>query len=330
MPKCPGCGNETPGNARFCPLCGAPSNATIPPGNQTMMNPVGYAAAPESGKNKTAMAVGFGVVAVAIAAFLLFKASGLLAANKTEAPKNAVLNAPVTQTVQAPVMNAPPVKAPPAPVIQPPPNAENPMPEDVIAYLRWLKQFEGARRSLESKGAAVMTSSLQDLIKEYTTGASMGLLDGDSGVSGTTEHKPQNYAATIGAVIQEWNQASGVFQQKIPPDPCAALATSYGGALRAGVDQMSQLQGILTSAQQSMQNAGGNSTPDAQGALTQLFEQKNSRGMSKSVDQQYGDSNAALDAVRGRYTSMPDDISRQNFSIQTDGGSLMMPPGLGL
>jgi len=335
MAKCTGCGNEMTGAARFCPLCGREAAGASPASaNPTLMNqPTGYgggAVADDASKKKTAMAVGFGVLALAIAAFLLFKASGLLASNKTQAPPAAVLNAPQTVTVAAPVINAPPVKKPEAPVIQPPQNAQNPMPEDVIAYLRWLKQFEGARKSLESKGAATMTVALQDLIKEYTTGASMGLLDGDSTGSSPPEHKPMNYGVMIGAVIQEWHQANALFQQKTPPDPCANLATTYGGALRAGVEQMSSLLGILTNAQNSIKNAGGQSTPDAQSSLTQLFQQKNSKEMSQSVDQQYGNANTALDAIRSRYTSMPDDISRQNFTIQTDGGSLMMPPGLGL
>lgn len=337
MSKCAGCGNNLPANARFCPLCGTASAPSHPAAsNRTVTAMPAHSGTPymappaDDNRKKVAMAAGFGVLVLALAAFLFVKASGILSANKTEAPSAAVLNAPQTQTVQAPILNAPPVKKPEAPVIQPPAAIGNPMPEDVIAYLRWLKQFEAARRSLESKGAGAMTLALQDLIKEYTTGASMGLLDGDSTGASPPEHKPANYAATIGAVIQEWNQAAQVFQAKTPPNPCAPLATSYGGALSAGVQQMGELQGILTSAQQSLQGANGQTTPDAQNALTQLMQQKNTRGMSKSVDQQYGDANTALDAVRDRYTSIPEDISRSQFRIQTDGGSLMMPPGLGL
>ena len=274
--------------------------------------------------------IGAGVSLLLVAGFLFAKASGLIFARPTAAPVTGVLSAPPTQTVQAPVLNAPQVAVPKAPVLAPPASVGNPMPEDIIAYLRWLKQFEGARRNLEAKGASQMTLCLQDLIKEYTTGQSMGLLDGDSTGATPPEHKPMNYAAIIGGVIQEWNQATTIFQGKTPPNPCAPLATGYNQALTAGVQQMSQLQGVMTGAQASLKQSGGQSNTNTQQTLTDLFAQKNSKQASQSVDGLYGSANTALDDLRNRYTQIPPDISKAQFDIKSDGGSLMMPPGLGL
>ena len=345
MAKCTGCGAALVPNARFCALCGKEA-ATTPgatqsfasapvPTHQTQMVTPTYQTAPSasssSGSNKVAIAVGAGLLLVVIAGLLFAKTMGVLTARKTEAPVTGVLTAPPTQTVQAPVLSVPPVAGPKAaPVLAPPASVGNPMPEDIIAYLRWLKQFEAARQRLEAKGAQQMTLCLQDLIKEYTTGASMGLLDGDSSGSAPPEHKPMNYAAIIGGVIQEWNGASAIFQQKQPPNPCAPLATNYNQALTAGVQQMSQLQGVMTNAQEGLKANGGKSTGDTQNTLTQLFQQKNSKQMSQSVDGLYQSANAALDELRNRYTNIPPDISQGQFSIKSDGGSLMMPPGLGM
>ncbi len=284
-----------------------------------------------NGGGKIAAAIGGGVVLLAIAGFLFAKATGVLSAKKTEAPVTGVLTAPPTQTVQAPVLQVPPVAAPKAaPVLNPPATVGNPMPEDIIAYLRWLKQFEAARKSLEAKSAQQMTLCLQDLIKEYTTGASMGLLDGDSSGATPPEHKPMNYAAIIGGVIGEWNGAATVFQQKTPPNPCAPLATAYNGALTASVQQMSQLQSVMTNATASLKANNGQQTTNTQQSLTQLFQQKNGKQASQSVDGLYGSADSALNEVRNRYTDIPADISQAQFGIKSDGGSLMMPPGLGM
>lgn len=351
MAKCTGCGAELAPKARFCALCGkeaaiqpsqggatqAFASAPVPAHQMQYPQPTyqaGPLAVPQpsgGGGGKVAAAVGAGVVLLAIAGFLFAKATGVLSARKTEAPVTGVLTAPPTQTVQAPVLSVPPVAGPKAaPVLAPPLSVGNPMPEDVIEYLRWLKKFEAARRNLEAKGAQQMTLCLQDLIKEYTTGASMGLLDGDSSGATPPEHKPMNYAAIIGGVIQEWNGAATIFQQKSPPNPCANLATGYNQALTAGVQQMSELQGVMTNAQASLKANGGKSTGDTQQTLTGLFAQKNSKQASQSVDGLYGSANNALDEVRNRYTQMPADIDKAHFDIKSDGGSLMMPPGLGM
>nr|CAA9238649.1 hypothetical protein AVDCRST_MAG63-1335 [uncultured Armatimonadetes bacterium] len=339
MAKCPGCGSDLNAAARFCALCGRaialppPPGATSPGGAGTMgggqASARGLSDAPgpsstDAGKRKVALAVGCGTALVAVAAFLLFRASGLLAAPTPERRSAAVLSAPPTQAPQAPVMNAPAPQAPPAPVVQAPRTAENPMPDDVIAYLRWLKQFEAARQNLEYRGMAELTVFTQ----KATTGALESLLNADP--EGNPEPvKPENNpVAGIGKVIQDWNAAAQLFQQKTPPDACAPLATTYNQALVGGVARMSALHGTLISALQSIQGAGGQSTPMSADALAQLYRQKGTREGSIDVDAAYAQANTSLDTLRAQYTSMPDDV--RTFDVKSGGGGMQLPFGMGM
>jgi hypothetical protein len=320
--------------ARFCPICGAALAAPSPPPD-TNAKPSGAApAAPIApvgfGSKRTALFIGGGLLALAIAGFLFARASGILGTPSPRTPAAGVLSAPPTQTAQAPVLAPPAVDAPQAPVLTPPQTQGIPMPDDVVEYLRWLKWFEGERRKLEAECASQLTLALQELIKDYTTGASLGLLDAEPGDSGATPAPRASHSVAIAQVIQKWNQATAVFQQKTPPDPCAGLATTYGQALAAGVQQMGTLQGILNTAQESIKGANGQSTGDAQSALTELFQQKNTKGMSKSVDTLYTEANGGLDTVRNAYTSLPADIDRAHFDIRSEGGSMALPSILGL
>lgn len=336
MPRCPSCGTPSPAMARFCSICGsALAPPAAPPPARTVAIPTpAPAGAPDAGTKRglprAALAGGAGLALIALAGFLFARASGLLGAPAPASSATGVLAAPAVQTAPAPILSAPETQAPQEPVLAPPGTVDNAMPEDVIAYLRWLKQFEAERRRLEAECASQLTLALQDLIKDYTTGASLGLLDADSTGETPREHSAPSHGATIADVIQKWNQATGIFQQKIPPNPCASLATTYGQALAAGVQQMGAIQGILATAQASIKEAGGRSTGDAQSALTDLFQQKSTRSMSRNVDSLIRDANGALDALRDRYTQMPSDIDRAHFSITAESGGLALPPLLGL
>jgi hypothetical protein len=289
--------------------------------------------APSSGnKNNAALiAVGSLVLLLGAAGLLFARNSGLLAASNPASPKIGVIAAPDTNAARSPLLNAPELDAPRSPAIAAPPTIGNAMPEDIIAYLRWLKWYEAERKKLESKGVAAMTMTLQDVIKNYTTGESLGLLDG-SFENGTERQKPtMNYGAEIAKVVQEWNQAAGVFQQKTPPNPCAPLATNYGQALTSSIAEMTKLQGTLTKALGALSPDGNNSSQgstEARSTINDLMQQKNTRSASKSIDALYGDANNALDSLRSRYTQIPADIDQGHFRIQADNGSLSLPGGI--
>jgi hypothetical protein len=336
MAKCPKCGTELAAFARFCSNCGYDTGAQ--PANsanatQAYGSPSGPppGAGPSGDGNKTGLFIGGGLVALAIVAFFIARAAGLFSGAKAEAPSTGVLSAPQTQVVAAPVLNAPPVAAPTAPVLRapqmatPPPPRTNPMPPDVIDYLRWLKRFDTGRQQLASQGEAQMMIMLQDFTKEYMTGQSLGLLDGDSGNGKTPQEQKGLDITPINNVIQDWNKATAIFQQKQPPAPCTTLASNYKGALASAVAQMSQVTSAFVGATQSIKNSGGQKTADAQQTLTQLMQEKNGRTSSQSIDGSLQGANDALDAVRNQYTDIPQDIDAQHFSIKVDGGSLKLP-----
>lgn len=222
---------------------------------------------------------------------------------------------------QAPVLSAPPVQAPQAPVLQAPQTAQNPMPADVVAYLRWLKQFEAARRNLEYKGLAELSIFMQ----KSTTGALESLMNADP--TGETEPAPSkandNPVAGIGKVIEEWGRATQLFQQNPPPDPCAPLASHYNQALTAGVARMSALQGMLTGALQSIRGSNGQTTSVSKDTLAELYKQKSTREGSVDVDTAYNNANTALDQLRSQYTAVPPDV--RTFDVKSGGGDLKLP-----
>jgi hypothetical protein len=356
MARCTGCGNELNAAARFCPLCGAqaagqgaaaPPNQTqpvTPPSGATLRTPAvtpsygGPSSPPDTaGKGKVYAAAGVGGVLVLIAALLLAKASGLLAANKTDVPKTAVLNAPTaTAPTPAPLLNAPRVNAPSvpsvsAPVLQAPTQAGVPMPDDVIDYLRWLKKYETARQQLKARSESQMVlimgnmikAPLQELMKEPD----------EQGKNTTIAPISKEDFANLSKISQEWNQAASIFQQKRPPNACAPLAASYNNMLTTVIQQEIQLQQLLeTSLRQITQN-NGNATPDIQQTLQKLYGERNNGAMSKQADATFSSASGALDALRSRYTSMPDDINKANFTIQDESNVTVpnapMMPGMG-
>jgi hypothetical protein len=87
---------------------------------------------------------------------------------------------------------------------------------------------------------------------------------------------------------------------------------------------MSKLMNTLNSALGSMSGQGGDAS-GAQNIVRDLMGQKSSKSASKSVDALFIDANAALDAVRNRYTDIPPDINATNFRVISEGASLSLP-----
>lgn len=323
MPKCTGCGTELPAAARFCSLCGKDMAA---PQQPTPMNAAGAASAVAGPSRKMLpLAIGAGMVVVAAAAFLFLRTAGLLSAQKTETPVSGVLSAPPTRPAQAPVLAVPGTKLPSAPVIQAPGSIDNPMPEDIIAYLRWLKQFEAARRSLEARHEAKLLLIMQEVVKISLRGpAEWNLLGGDSEAPPDQKAaKTPNFNAELSQMVGEWNQAVGVFQARQPPNPCAPLATDYNNSLKTGVQEMSKLTNMLASTLKSLQASEGSPDSQTQDTLSYLKGEHKEHSASGNIDSNYQNANAALDSLRDRYTQIPADINKQNFDIQTRKGVAM-------
>ena len=291
---------------------------------------------PDAENKKRMMLVGGGVAALVVFAMLVFAmSSGLLGAKKPSTAGAAVLSAPPAQTVTAPVLAAPAPTVQTAPVVTAPPAKTNPMPADVIDYLRWLKKFEAGRVALESKSEAQMLLLVQELVKTGMVGPKgMGLLDGDSE---DASHAAKNAGPTIdtkaiNAVIADWNTASSIFQQKTPPDVCANLASNYNGGLTSSVTGMTQILGSGVKAIDSINKAGGEKTSDSTDVMSFLTDQKNNATISKNIEGFFSASDQALDAVRAQYTSIPADIDKPQFTIKSGpaGGVNIPIPGMGM
>lgn len=345
MIRCQKCGSTLPPNARFCSICGAesaPPAAPPPTLTSSQSNPTtvfaaqsGYASpSPEAENRKRTVIAVCGGAALATIAGLILAASGVFSAKKPEAGGAAVLSAPPAQTMQAPVLTAPAPQVSAAPVISAPPAQTNPMPEDVIAYLRWLKQFEAGRVALESKSEAQMMLVMQELIKVGMGGtASMRLLDGDSEAA---NKKPAQTSTidtkAVNAVIGDWNTATGIFQAKNPPNPCATIASNYNAGMSGSVTAMTQILGAGVKAIDSINGAGGQKTGESGDVMTFLTDQKNNASISKNIEVSFANANQSLDALRSQYTGIPVDIDKAQFSIKTgNAGGINIPiPGMGM
>ena len=149
--------------------------------------------------------------------------------------------------------------------------------------------------------------------------------------NGNDEIKPisNEDMAAIGAMIQEWNQATGTFQKVTPPNPCVALATSYNGMLSSVVSAQTSVLQKFHSTLQSLSESGGNKDANTTNVLQDLQSEKNGGHLTGSVEGSIGDADSALDALRNQYTSMPEDVDRRHFTIHDESG-VQVPkvPGL--
>lgn len=341
MARCTGCGNQLAANARFCSLCGkeavppTPPRTTMPSGAPTRQ-PTQYptqqyatpypAAEPNNNRRNVGLAALIGAIVAALALFFILKASGVLGSKETAMGSSPVLNAPETRPIAAPVLTAPEVKAPKpeAPILAPPTSKDNPMPEDVVEYLRWLKRFEAARRSMEYKYVAAY-SQLPLMITQHM----MNEFDEDK--AGQTNPQSNKIVTELSAGVEKMNEATGKFQGYPPPNPCAPLATAYLSSLNTKTRQMSQMQAVTASIFESI-TSNGNSNSNAQQMLPQLMQEMQSKTMSGEADAADSAASQALNALRGQYTSMPADV--RDFDIKPVNTNLdprtVMPPGIGL
>jgi hypothetical protein len=290
---------------------------------------------PRDDKRKVAIAAGAGAAVVLIAALIFATATGILGAKKPTTPTSGVLTAPPAAPPQAPVLTAPPAQVPQAPVLTKPVAQSVPMPADVIDYLRWLKQFEAGRHQLEAKSLSEWMLVTQELVKVGLTGPSDWNLLGGDPEQPKENAKPAFDMQSLNAVIQDWNQAAAIFQNKTPPDPCATLAGYYNQGLTQSVSTMTSLLNGAAGALKSIQDSGGEKTSDASQMLTRLVTEYKTKSSSGQIDSAFTSSNQSLDALRAMYTDIPPDIDKGQFQIEaSQGGGMNMPglsvPGLGL
>lgn len=337
MARCKACGTEAPAMARFCSICGAAVAAPTPPpasaASATANSRVPTSSTPLSGPpaainrtpaptpppsydsggdgGKKALAIGSALVLLGVAGFFIAKSSGLLGAAPTKAPQSNVLTAPDTKPATGPVLGAPQVEAPKSqPVLAQPPPVNTAMPEDIIAYLRWLKalnqNLQGMHSDIVATGTTILPTLYGDLAK----------------IAGETEADapaPNNSATVqkLQKIVMDLNQVTATFQGRTPPNPCAPLATEYNKALQTTVGQTASMAQMFTKLITSLTQDAQQGTASSQDMLPNLMRELNGNGLSKSADAGFNSADTALNQLRDRYTQIPSDIAPGNFQLKS-------------
>jgi hypothetical protein len=249
---------------------------------------------------------------LAVAGFFYARSSGLLGVAKTEVPSSQVLTAPETKPVAAPVLGAPQVDAPKSqPVLAQPPQVSTAMPEDIIAYLRWLKALNQRLQTMHSDTVSTGTSILTTLYSDLANMASE---------TEPSQGQTPNTSATVQKlqkVVLDLNQVTATFQQRTPPNPCAPLATEYNKALQTAVGQTASMAQMYTRLISSLSQDAQQGTSSAQEMLPGLMRELSGEAMSKSADAGFNSADAALNSLRDRYTQIPSDIAPGNFQLRS-------------
>lgn len=284
----------------------------------------------DSGKRKVAVFSALGGLGVAALLFFLLRAAGVLGVGGTQAPSAAILTAPKTQTAPAPILNAPQASPPAAPVFSAPANKEVPMPEDIVAYLRWLKKFEAARRSLESRMTVASAKILPMITVAQAEEVNNWGPENDGAARPAQKPATNAIRSELSNIAQEMNQAPAKFQGYPPPNPCAGLALAYQSSLALKVRQVVQMQDTFQQILSAFDGSGN--TSGLNDIYAKLTTEYGSKSMSNDADAADTKANDELNALRGRYTSMPDDV--RTFDIRTvsdQGLTNLIPkvPGLG-
>lgn len=330
MDKCTGCGGGIPESARFCPLCGkaiatsagAPAFGKL--ASPTLMQdaPLPLVASSASAQDPKKWIIG-GIAAIGLLGLgaFLAKTAGLLGSQPTTTKSTAILAPPQTQTASAPVLQAPTTNAPDAPVLTPPSQSGIPMPEDVIAYLRWLKQYHIDLRQLSSKLEGV---AMQIIPTMTVNGYNQLFNEEENKINVPGQDQTRGRLLDV---TSQLNQMAARFNNVRPPDPCAPLAGQYQQSMNLHLQQIAKLATLL---QKVMENPA-----DAASLLPELTAEMGSKSMSGQADSAVKGADQQLNTLRERYVDIPSDINRGSFQIETldsglNAGKLLGGKGLGL
>ena len=330
MEKCTACGGSIPESARFCALCGkaislGTSNPAFGKLAPQMTPPVTESpTVPSAGpiQDPKKWIIG-GIAAIGLLGLgaFLAKTAGLLGSQPTSTKSTAILAPPQTQTANAPVLQAPTTNAPEAPVLTPPGQTGIPMPEDVIAYLRWLKQYHADLRQLSSSLEGV---AMQIIPTMTVNGYNQLFNEEENKINVPGQDQTRGRLLDV---TSQLNQMAGRFNGVRPPDPCAPLAGQYQQSMNVHLQQIAKLATLL---QKIMENPA-----DAATLLPELTAEQGSKSMSGRADGAVKGADQQLNALRDRYIDIPSDINRGTFQIDTldsglNPGKLLGGKGLGM
>lgn len=276
---CPRCHAPLPPNAPFCANCGLAVGA------------------PGKGSFWAGVLVALGAAALIVGGLAF---SGLLRVRAPSAPPGPIVKAEPTTPLAT---RAPERKT---------------MPDDIRAWLEHLEETEKRRIDLSQRQIMSLMVEMQRLKASEFTDALSELM-GDPFDEGKKDAPSIEKARSIASDVKPaWQDLKTFFESMPPPEACRTIAADYGQTLQETGATVSDILGIVETAQ-----------GDPQGAVEKL------RGIMKSHKSMIDE--PAVRADRGVQAICDEYDTRKWFDIKADvggGGLFTMPsipvPGVGL
>lgn len=322
--KCVRCTTELPGQAQFCLKCGTPvgsmpSAAPGAIGASARPSAIRMASPAKTGPNK-------GLIAGALAGLVILAAAGYFGYRNLTGRADAgptgsnVLNKAGRAADGSGLLGAGARIGSSGPLTAS--KGANDTPVDttsIMDYLKFLKEIEGQRLTLQKKQIADVMTQMQ-LVQAGTIGSQMQ--EGEDNIAKMQNDTYKELQKTMSNVSTEWNTLSQKFASRTPPQSCQQLANSYYDGL--GKASSATIQ-VMNKFSQAM---GGLSKGDT-GSVTSIVEglkEKDGKGMgsfSKEVDDAFNRADSELAAVCDKFRIHKD------FDIKPDGGG-SNPFGMGM
>ncbi len=252
---CPKCGKPVALGASYCVSCGHHLSRSA------------VDVAPAWAKHRWAFVLAGAVILLGAVTWAWLSYSRPVTGQEATAPNPGLLQAPAAAPPPAPLMQA----QTPAPEKQ-----EEPLPADIIDYLKRLREIELKRQQMQGDTTAALLMFVQAMALKTT-------LDEDKmrERSESLRMGAQAYAAT-------WANLANAFEQLQPPAACATLHANYRR-------MMSSTVAYLTQIHMAMQQAGD----DPGSALQTLMNVRSNA--SNTIEESIASANLELQQVIDKY-----------------------------
>ena len=288
--RCGGCGARKSSPSSACTVCGmtpSPRRSAPPVQAPPRVGTGGAIPAPPNRRRQCFVALFSLVAVVGCSGFLLARASN----------PGGLLSAPGKPTGTGGGLFS---------------GMRQPMPADVIAYLRWLKWFESERHRMQ-------LNQIFSLAPLATTAAYADLLSEDAPpIQGPPELAvARRFEERVSPVVKGWGATVEVFDKQPVPSACQELSQSYRTGL---TNTKSAIGSILAKTVGTIRQIAGQKNKEelAKPALSWLQDQKDNKSLSHSADDGFYIANVALARLRSQYREIPTDIDQAHFLIQPD------------
>lgn len=259
--KCTHCSTEIPAQSEFCPKCG-----TRIGGQSAAANSSSTVFPAPAGKSRKPLAY-------AIAALVLL-AAGLLGWTLLSRSRGNVLEAQGKVAPGGPLTDKTGRVSPGGPLLANTGTPDAPPPQDVVDYLRFLKEIEKQR-------GLIHRAQVSEVLKQSVAIQAGGLK------AEMSEHPEEGHAETYAAFQQslatmsaQWQQLSQQFLSKQAPSSCAGLRDHYydvlgktsGSIAKIGNSVSQAMAGDSSKALDTLTNMQGSGAGSASAEISQACE----------------------------------------------------------